>query len=672
MNIKKRIVLLCVSFFMGSLCFAQSILDSNVLSKVLSSVFEIVVEKPGEGNLEYEKDLPFSRVAFSIRNDKYLPLGTAFLMDDGRFFSAAHVFMLSQKTVYNDYFLRDNNGNLYKIDKITSFSTNRDFICFTVENFQPKSGSGLSKAEAIEMNTQVYSVGNALGDGIVIRNGVLTSQTYETENGEWKWLRFSAAASPGNSGGPLITAEGKLLGIITMKSENENLNYALPFEEINAIEPNLGLVTTSFYYTLPNIFSEKFYHKYSAEVELPLSLKEVQTQLTEGLTDYTTKLVNSLRKQFSPAGKQGFAIAQGKTELLTNFYMKYFPFTIYLSETGKWDFGYPGNIKTHNLADNGYLYFGEMMGYTMGLISKPESMSLEELVTSPKTYMDFMLSAKKITRTIAGEKIGITSFGEPCKSEQYVDLFGRTWLVSYWELPFADSMVLSYALPLPEGLYVMFTLDSTGDICCGHTLDMAFVADLVSPTYNGTLKNWKEYLALPETVVGKKSTPLSLFNLNYDEKGINLTTDVFSLTLPKDVIKSDDETRLRATFGYRFVEDTLVRENRFIDLYTNVRSDDYSYISLSKVKKPDADALKKTVEQWEQKRDGISPYNGEPYNYEQYTYLDNIIYPEGITYESRMDAEELYVLSTELLGQGRNEDIKKVWEKAAENIIDIK
>ncbi|HPY53987.1 MAG TPA: hypothetical protein PK505_08365, partial [Treponemataceae bacterium] len=59
--------------------------------------------------------------------------------------------------------------------------------------------------------TEVFSVGNALGDGIVIRNGVYTSTTYEDQNGEWKWIRFSAAASPGNSGGPLLQVKGRCL-----------------------------------------------------------------------------------------------------------------------------------------------------------------------------------------------------------------------------------------------------------------------------------------------------------------------------------------------------------------------------------------------------------------------------------------------------------------------------
>ena len=237
-------------------CFAQTILEPNVLNKVQASVFEVVTNKAEEGQIVYEKELPFSKLPFSIRNDKYNPIGTAFLTDDGTFYSAAHVFNLYEDTIYKDYYIRDRNGNIYEVDQITKFSTDRDFISFTVKDFQKEEIAGLSIEENFSLNSAVFSVGNALGDGIVFRNGVLTSQTYETTNGEWKWLRFSAAASPGNSGGPLITPQGDVIGIITMKSENENLNYALPIAEVKNTEDNTGYANIPLYYGLPNIESE--------------------------------------------------------------------------------------------------------------------------------------------------------------------------------------------------------------------------------------------------------------------------------------------------------------------------------------------------------------------------------------------------------------------------------
>ena len=163
---------------------AQAVLKPETLQKLNNAVFEVVVLKPGEGNLEYEKKLPMERIPFSIRNDKYLPIGTAFLMSDGRFYSAAHVFNLYTESLYTDYYLRAHDGNVYKVDSVLGYSTHRDFIVFTAENYKYSKGEGLETENTFTMNTQTFSVGNALGEGIIIRDGLLTSQTFEEENGE--------------------------------------------------------------------------------------------------------------------------------------------------------------------------------------------------------------------------------------------------------------------------------------------------------------------------------------------------------------------------------------------------------------------------------------------------------------------------------------------------------
>ncbi|MCT7094643.1 trypsin-like peptidase domain-containing protein, partial [Salmonella enterica] len=77
-----------------------------------------------------------------------------------------------------------------------------------------------------------------------------TSQTPEEQDGRWKWLRFSAAASPGNSGGPLLDKDGKVIGVVVMKSPDENLNYALPIDLVLKAPANLGDIDTRESYQL--------------------------------------------------------------------------------------------------------------------------------------------------------------------------------------------------------------------------------------------------------------------------------------------------------------------------------------------------------------------------------------------------------------------------------------
>jgi len=651
--------------------FSQTLLKPEVLSIVRSNVFEVVVEKPHEGNLSYEKTLPLARIAFSIRNDKYIPLGTAFLMKDKQFYSASHVFNLYEDSVYTDYYIRDEKGAVYKVDSISKFATDRDFIVFTVEGFSNTENLGLEWAEEVSLNTEVFSVGNALGDGIVIRNGVYTSTTYEDQNGEWKWIRFSAAASPGNSGGPLITSEGKVLGIITMKSENENLNYALPFSEIHSVQENTGIMRSYFFYALPNIFSERFYHKFEVEVVLPKKFNKVKDELTIEFKNYLKKVVDSLRKQFSPGEKKSFSSSQGWQEFFCFSYLTYFPYTVYLTETNKWKFANPSNISEYALENNGSVSFGNMMGYYMGVVKKPDTLSLIDLIQNPSLYMEYMLQATGLYRTVAGEKIAITSLGsEPYSSDTHVDVFGRTWFVNFWELPFADMMILSYALPLPEGVYVFYSLGSTGGVFNSAVLDMPFLCDFVYPSYIGTLDNWQQFTDFHAQVLNSSDPIFEKFVFDWDENNLILYNGEVGLHLPKTLFTADSDAMLRILTAYFLEGDARVSlKNYTFDIYTNRRSENYRYVFLEKVIKPHEGALKESLSKWNQKLNQVSPFNGLPYNNEGYTYLDKVLYPEDISFQSKDALTSLYTLSLELDGQNKVEEISNFASEIEQAII---
>ena len=637
---------------------AQTILEPAVLQKVQGSVFEVVVKKPEDDGLEYEKPLPLDRIPYAIRTDKYLPIGTAFLMTDGRFYTAAHVFALYEDTLYPDFYIRDINGKTWKVDSIVKFSTDRDFVCFTAEGYVPAQGSGLVATGDIQLNSSVFSVGNALGEGIVIRNGVLTSQTPEQENGAWKWLRFSAAASPGNSGGPLVTADGKVLGIVAMKSENENLNYALPLSEMNAVPDNTGIVHAPFYYTLPNITTGRFYFSNDSTVTLPEKFQTVREKVTAAYKKRSADAVAELAQKYSISGTQGFAVSDGAPEMLSGFYAPDFPYTMYLSESNKWSYAVPNDLSDHQLEKNGNVRFGGMMGYTLAYITKPDDIPLEKLLSEPKLYMDYLLTADRMTRNVGGENVAITSFGRPCISEKHVDDLGRTWLVNYWKVVFTDYMVISYALPLPDGVYLMVKVDSTSGVLGGHSLDMAFISSFVYPSYKGQLKNWKEYLALPEEIAGKKSSVVSQLAFSYGNGKASIAAGMFSFDIPSSLVAFDDTSTLRISTGYIYDGTKTSQEVRALEFYNSTRADNYRYVSVMKCAKPGTGAQKNTTERYEQKQNGVVPYNAQPYDSDQTTSYDKTLYPQGFTYETRADAPFVCVLSLELPGQGKNDEMK--------------
>jgi hypothetical protein len=194
------------------------------------ATFEVVIRKPQKDALTYEKPLPVELVPFAERNDWYWSIGTAFAIGPNTYVSAGHVMAEGVGGPFGPPSVRDSQGNVYAVDRVLKYSLAEDFTVFTVSGAPPAVSLETSTTPAVD--DTVYAVGNALGDGVVIRDGLLTSMTPEDQDGRWKWLRFSAATSPGNSGGPLLNAQGSVVGLVTAKSPNENLNYALPIERV--------------------------------------------------------------------------------------------------------------------------------------------------------------------------------------------------------------------------------------------------------------------------------------------------------------------------------------------------------------------------------------------------------------------------------------------------------
>ena len=645
MKVQRFFAFIACMIFMPLLT-AQAVLKPEVLAKLNDAVFEVVVLKPEEGAIEYEKPLPMERIPFAIRNDKYLPIGTAFLMDDGLFYSAAHVFGLTEESQYKDYYLRAHDGSVYKVDSLLSFATDRDFIVFTVEEYAQK-GKGLSAKNDAALNTQTFSVGNALGEGIIIRNGLLTSQTFEEENGAWKWLRFSAAASPGNSGGPLITPEGDVLGIITMKSANENLNYALPFDETKKVPRGTGTVHSPLHYVMPNIIAEKFFYIYDYKQKLPAKLTDVRRTLLADYNAFIAGIIKDIQKRFDFAGEEGFNKADGSAEILYTPWMARFPLTLVRTDNKKWGAYKPNEISDYKLPQNGSVSYGRMLNFTMAFIQKPDNVGMEELISSPKLYMDYLLSASRMYRTVGTERVAVTSYGQPSRSNTHKDIYGRTWLVNYWSLPFADAEAVCFALPLPGGLYVVTKTDSTSSIRSGHNLDMAFMTDYVIPRYAASFKEWKEFLS-----IRAQSYPvdplLGPIQFDFGSSGTSFKNAEYDLTVSQKNFPADEDATMRLILGFFSKDGKTDFEVRGFEAFTNTRSDNYKYFGITRQLNPREDAPQSMLDTWTQQIGRAAPYNAQPYNQDQYTYYDEILFPSKVAAKDRSKLPFVYQLGAEL------------------------
>ncbi|MCR5612594.1 S1 family peptidase [Treponema sp.] len=624
--------------------FAQDVLKPKIAKTIQQNVFEVVVEKIQEDPLSYEKELPLDRIPYQIRMDKFDSIGTAFRLKDGHFYTAAHVLSLQHKSQQDKFYIRSADGKTYKIGNIVKFATDRDFVVFDVIDFDDANAKGLETDKSYKLNSSVFAVGNALGEGIVMRNGLLTSETPENRNGAWKWLRFSAAASPGNSGGPLVTAQGKVIGIVAMKNSSENLNYALPVGEVSNVADNKGEIHSESYYNIPNILTQRFYHTFDFVIDLPKPIEEVRTACYGALEKDTRQLVTELTKDYYYDGKENFAVKDKGNPLLNTIYSPNFPVVTCLNEKGKWGSYSPQDVSTLKLENNGKISAGGMLGAIFSFLKKPDDISVQQYIKDPKLLMDTLSKAFVMSRQVGSEKITITSYGEPVETNSYTDKFGRVWLISAFNVPFADYVVYNYALPLPEGIFNITGMAPTDVVWNGYVYDFEFLADFVVAGYSGTVKEWKEYFEIPESLYPRHKVLKDAY-IKTSDKAAQIKFSSIEIAAPKDIINITDTAELSCGLALRPDDKNGLKfEVASIAVDAEQNTNDNTLIYISKDYKPNEDAAKDILDSYKKIESKTIPYDGKPFEHDQKTSVfvtipgEGFITTLGIIYKgSKMD-----------------------------------
>lgn len=115
---------------------------------------------------------------------------------------------------------------------IQSWDRDRDLAIVRV------AGSGmpflpLGDSAKAEQGQPVIAMGNPLGFRFSVTEGILSAVR---EIGGRSMLQLAMPVERGNSGGPLLDREGRVLGIITLKSAvTENLGFAMPVNELKQL-----------------------------------------------------------------------------------------------------------------------------------------------------------------------------------------------------------------------------------------------------------------------------------------------------------------------------------------------------------------------------------------------------------------------------------------------------
>jgi Trypsin-like serine proteases, typically periplasmic, contain C-terminal PDZ domain len=553
---------------------------------VRAATFEVVVPKASHDPLVYEKPLPLELVPYAERNDAYWSIGSAVAVGPNTFVSAAHVLMAGMGRPERPTALRDAAGNIHAIDRILGFSLFEDYAVFSLQR-PPVALQPLPTSDTCSIDDIVFAAGNALGEGVVIRDGLLTSLTPEPRHGNWKYLRFSAATSPGNSGGPLLDAQGRVLGVVVAKSPNENLNFALPIARVLQAPTREGVVEVYGSYGSP-LLRDSTVVDFRNSFALPASQAEFSDRLVDAMIAYqeqaTSQLFGEKADELFPRG--------ATDEFFATYHDRFDPTLVAQKQDDRWGLLGTGDAEETRLPARGRVWVTSDPRFTLFRVVYPETLAQDGRYTDTQQFMDLLLKGLRLQRSVGDQAVRITSLGPARTTGLHTDAHGRVWQVRHWSLDAIESEIVVFALPTPDG-YVGIAMSNEPGQQELTKLGLRQFADHFFVSYTGTLAQWRQYLDLKQL----RARVFDTARVEFDAaKGVALRFPALRMTVAPSVMPFDASSRLDLRLSYVRRGDRVDWEPVGAVLEPAAPSKDY--IRLQRQSKPGPDVDRKLQTRW--------------------------------------------------------------------------
>jgi S1-C subfamily serine protease len=120
----------------------------------------------------------------------------------------------------------------------------KDLALLRVAAGRPLAAIPLGRSHDLMAGEPVLAGGNPGGRGIVFSGGIVSSPSVvigvnalamalARNDARDRFIQFDAAVNRGNSGGPLVNAEGMLIGVVSQKVfDEDNVGYAIPIDRV--------------------------------------------------------------------------------------------------------------------------------------------------------------------------------------------------------------------------------------------------------------------------------------------------------------------------------------------------------------------------------------------------------------------------------------------------------
>lgn len=201
--------------------------ESTLLKQVRDKIVEFEVYPDAEAIGDFKKYAGLKDTDFKESSG----FCTGFLVGPNIVLTAAHcLFGTMVIDINNDFYLKTSDGKKHKIKEVLGFDIKKDYLFLKTEGMDPY--GHLEFAENYKIEQKVYTIGNVHGEGIAIRDGIISSKSSDPDEPDVKFIRYSAGTSPGNSGGPLLDARGRIVALVFASTRTENFNLGTPSEDL--------------------------------------------------------------------------------------------------------------------------------------------------------------------------------------------------------------------------------------------------------------------------------------------------------------------------------------------------------------------------------------------------------------------------------------------------------
>ena len=169
-----------------------------------------------------------SVVEITAKNSVSKKTGTGFFCDtEGTVITNYHVIEGCTDVQISLY-----NGQIYKVNCVIGYDAARDIAI--LDTFCTESVPLTFGTEDVYTGQTVYTLGSSLGLTGTFSNGIVSCA--KRILGDKQFIQVTAPISPGNSGGPLLDAKGRVIGINTAcMVDGQNLNFAIPIADVSNV-----------------------------------------------------------------------------------------------------------------------------------------------------------------------------------------------------------------------------------------------------------------------------------------------------------------------------------------------------------------------------------------------------------------------------------------------------